>query len=351
MPITITGVRVVMLLAAVSMLAACNAGPQSDSQDAAPPTEQSPGGEPSPAGDDVTSHPGDGESDPDGRIAFGRITREDSEYGQVVALLAIDPDGSDEVPLTEGESAFPSWSPDGTRLAYTLGLDDGSWQVATMAADGSDIRVLTSGPGIHEVPTWSPDGTWLAYDYSPTTPSDPSFRTTLWRIDADGGNPQSLGDPDAFDVEPRISPDGRSIVFQRLTDNTQTSTLMVRNIATGKETAFPAAGKVAIHPQWSPDGQWIVYNVGASANRGDQVERIAADGSGKPEVLFRGTASRAGFKPVYSPDGPRILFGCLGVGGPDDDACIMNADGSDVKVLVGKPGVSENHFSWGSSAD
>jgi len=60
-----------------------------------------------------------------------------------VELFAVDPDGSDGVRPTDGESAFPSWSPDGTRLASTLGLDDGSWQVATIAADGFPVRRAT----------------------------------------------------------------------------------------------------------------------------------------------------------------------------------------------------------------
>ena len=151
-----------------------------------------------------SAHPGDGVPDPDGRIAFGRIVRMDDMYGQVVALYAIDPDGSDLVQLTTGESAFPAWSPDGTRIAFTQGQPDGSWQVATMAADGSEVRVLTSGEGISEVPTWSPDGTWLAYDHSPTLPiDDPSFHTVLYAMDADGSAPGLLGDPDTFDVEPR----------------------------------------------------------------------------------------------------------------------------------------------------
>jgi Tol biopolymer transport system component len=268
----------------------------------------------------------------------------------VVALFAIDPDGSDEVQLTEGESAFPSWSPDGTRLAYTARIEDGSWQVATMAADGSDIRMLTSGAGVHEVPTWSPDGTWLAYDYSPTMPSDPAFRTQLWRMDADGGKQELLGSADTFDIEPRISPDGRSILFQRLTNGGETSTLTVRDIATGQETSFPAAGTLAHHPTWSPDGQWITYNTGRTNERRDQVEQVAADGSGEPVVVFKGTTALAGFKPVYSPDGSRILFGCWGVqGATTDAACLMHRDGSDVQVLVDEPDADENHFSWGRS--
>jgi TolB protein len=276
-------------------------------------------------------------------------------YGQVVALYAIDPDGSDLVQLNDGESAFPAWSPDGSRLAFTIGLPDGSWQIATMAADGSDVQVLTSGSGISEVPSWSPDGTWIAYDYSPTLPIDhPSFHTVLYRIDADGSNPRILGDPRAFDVEPRISPDGSWVLFERLTfpNDHQHAALMVRDIPSGTERAITAAGDAVEHANWSPDGKWIVYDVaGAMSDQvvDDQLERIAADGTGQPVVLLAGSATQAAFKPWYSPDGSRILFGCHGPQG-DDAACLMNADGSAVRILVDQPGVDENHFSWGRAA-
>jgi Tol biopolymer transport system component len=296
----------------------------------------------------------EGVPDPAGRIAFGRIVRMDDMYGQVVALYAIDPDGSDLVQLTDGESAFPAWSPDGTRLAFTMGQPDGSWQIATMTGDGSDVRVLTTGAGISEVPTWSPDGASIVYDTSPTMPTGGSFHTVLYRMDADGSHPELLGDPDTFDVEPRFSPDGRELLFERVTfeGDRQLGTLMVRDLASGQERTIDAAGTAVEHGNWSPDGQWIIYDVASwmtDTVADDQLERIAADGSGKPVVLVEGTTSQAGFKPWYSPDGTRILFGCHGPAG-DDAACIMHADGSDLEILVDEPGVHENHFSWGVTA-
>ena len=126
---------------------------------------------------------------PRGRIAYAVVGRFDEAFGPIgTQLYAVDPDGSDRVLLLDCDVIRPQWSPDGSRLALTIGLDDGSWQVATIAADGSDLRLLTSGPGIHEIPSWSPDGTWLAYDSSDVGLDDPTFQATLWRIDADGSD-------------------------------------------------------------------------------------------------------------------------------------------------------------------
>ena len=72
-------------------------------------------------------------------------------------------------------------------------------------ADGRDLRVITSGPGIHEIPSWSPSGRRIVFDYSPEAdPSKPGFQTRLWTMRADGSRarPLPMRRP-GFDVEPK----------------------------------------------------------------------------------------------------------------------------------------------------
>ncbi|GAA2729446.1 TolB family protein [Cellulomonas aerilata] len=289
---------------------------------------------------------------PDGRIVFGRITRTDETLGVRTALFAVDPDGTDERRLTEGASAHPAWSPDGTRIAYATGLEDGSWQVATMAPDGTDVRVLTSGPGVHEMPSWSPDGRWLAYGHNPD-PLAPGSRSTLWRMDADGGGQRPLGARDTVDLGPRVSPDGRSVLFVRVVPDAdpERATLMVRDLGTGEERSVPAAGDRVESPTWSPDGRWIAYDVPRTPNRRQQLEKVRADGSGEPVVLLEGTTAVAGYQPAFSPDGTSIAFVCFGVETSVDEAiCVMGSDGSDVRLLSDHTPIWETQPTWGPVA-
>jgi hypothetical protein len=235
-------------------------------------------------------------------------------------------------------------------------MDDGSWQVATIAPDGTDLRVLTSGPGIFEAPTWGPDGTWMVIDASPDIqdPADPAFRTTLWRLDVDGTQLAEIGDPEAFDVEPSLSADGTEVVFARLIpERDWFNRLMIRDLATGAERAVVTPDRSLGHPAWVPDGG-IAYNTwGDDPTEGllPQIEVMPADDpAATPWVPIPATTTSGNYKASYRQDGLRMVFGCATVtprGTAEDGMCIMDADGTNVSMLRDEPGISENHFSWG----
>ena len=299
------------------------------------------------------SFPADG-PDSQGRIFFGQFARGDAVLGQIVGpLLAIDPDGSDLVQVLDCEIERPRVSPDGTRLAFSIVMDDGTWQVATAAVDGSDLRVVTSTPGYARTPDWSPDGSWLIYSHAPQPCTTESWedcvlkdgvRYSLWRMDADGGNQQRIGETDTVDWEPRLAPDGHAVVFTRFdVEPGLKMRLVIRDVDTGHERYLAPAAHEPEHPDWSPDGQWTIYNR-TGCRTCEQVERVPADNlDAQPEVLYPAGRLHDGYKPVYAPDGSRIVFGCEG------RVCVMDADGSHVEVLVSAPGTELNHFDWGVS--
>jgi dipeptidyl aminopeptidase/acylaminoacyl peptidase len=60
---------------------------------------------------------------------------------------------------TEGRDAFPTWSPDGRRIAFATKKSDGDWSVSTIGIDGRHRHFLARGSS----PAWSPDGRLIAY--------------------------------------------------------------------------------------------------------------------------------------------------------------------------------------------
>lgn len=78
------------------------------------------------------------------------------------------------------QNYLPAFSPDGTRIAFASSRT-GNFEIYTMRVDGSDLRQLTSHPGIDNAPTWSPTGQQIAFT------SDRTGQNQLFIMSADGG--------------------------------------------------------------------------------------------------------------------------------------------------------------------
>ena len=209
--------------------------------------------------------------------------------------------------------SFSDWAPDGRRIAFDF-LDDTGVHIATMDPNGGHVRQLTFGPAVQEVPKWSPDGRWITFDAAPTF--GPDFSTSIWVMRADGSGARLLTD-DGFDVEPVFSLDGRRIAFGRITgidgQGDQLEALYVVNAdGTGlRQVLAPRPGLE--HPDWSPDGRWISFNIApeaAAAPNAGSVMVVHPNGRGL-HVLRRPTDRLQFFNPVWSPDGRKLLVCCF----------------------------------------
>ena len=91
-------------------------------------------------------------------------------------------DGSAQTQLTVGNlvnNPVPSWSPDGSRIAYG-GVLNGVQGIVVMKADGSGKTALTSGND--DNPYWSRDGARVLFTRFVSTNAD------LYLVNADGTN-------------------------------------------------------------------------------------------------------------------------------------------------------------------
>lgn len=135
-------------------------------------------------------------------------TSPDGAAGSDVTIVS--PDGLD--------ANGPTWSPDGHRIAYSVSVDGTppSADIYVTDLDSGMTRRLTETPGVGEVqPAWSPDGTRIAFTY--TVNDDPLFPYGgIAVVNADGSVRRSLTDIGSFDLRPTWSPDGTLIAFDTI---------------------------------------------------------------------------------------------------------------------------------------
>ncbi len=106
----------------------------------------------------------------------------------------------------KGSNSAPAWSPDGRKLAVTLSKDGGS-QIFTINADGSGVQRLTTGSGINTEPFFAPDGQTVYFT------SDRGGSPQIYRTSLNGGDVQRVTFEGSYNVSPRISPDGKTMAF------------------------------------------------------------------------------------------------------------------------------------------
>ncbi len=106
----------------------------------------------------------------------------------------------------KGSNSAPAWSPDGRKLAVVLSKDGGS-QIFTVNADGSGVQRLTSLNGINTEPFFSPDGQSIYFT------SDRGGSPQIYRTGASGGDAQRVTFEGSYNVSPRVSPDGKTLAF------------------------------------------------------------------------------------------------------------------------------------------
>jgi TolB protein len=252
---------------------------------------------------------------PDGsRVLFQSDRTGDGE------IYGVRADGTQLVRLTNssGPDVTPVWSPDGRRIVFASERDAGDSEIYVMNADGSGQRRLTRQPGDDSHPHWSPDGSRIVFNSARATPdltADWSKQhIEIFTMAADGSDVRQLTRFRTVSTYPSWSPDGRKIVFRRVTDEpgflwdlslgARNSEVFVMN---GDGSGAINVSKSAAYdgwPTWSPDSRTILFssNRAGPANIG-QLYAVDADGSNLKKLT---DGPGAFVQPTWSRDGRSI---------------------------------------------
>jgi len=145
---------------------------------------------------------------PDGKRIVFRFWSE-SQYGLRIINLH---DGSLTM-LTTGIDNFPAWSPKGDLIVFTRFSED-DYDIYTICPDGTDLKRLTTSPGNDAHAVWSPDGKHILFssarlgfkDEAPLYDEIPQPYGELFIMNADGSGQRPLTDNQWEDATPAWAP-------------------------------------------------------------------------------------------------------------------------------------------------
>lgn len=240
-----------------------------------------------------------------------------------------------------GSHSEPTFSPDGTMIAWTSDISDTAHVWVKNLQSGDPIQ-LTDGSYAASSPTWSPDNSYIVYARSGPdggiyrvgtlgTPGprrivdvggEPSFSLgtnafvfsrgqSIFIASGNGKNVRRIETvpqgPGFARRSPALSPDGSLVAFVHA-DAGPIGNLWIAPTGAGKArqlTSFTIEdGFIVESPAWAPDGRHIVYSI-ASRTGGSRLWQLSIDSlEAAPLTAGAGYADH----PVVSADGERLAY-------------------------------------------
>ena len=212
-------------------------------------------------------------------------------------------------------------SPDGRLVAYTrteVDLDHDGYRSAVylVPADGGEPKRLTQGRGRDWAPNWSPDGRWLAF-----LSDRDGLPAQLYLLPVSGGEPYRLTSLTGGAGPAAWSPDGTRLAFCARASKDDPPT---DPAARDRWTARP---RVVTRGPYKSDGSRYAF---------DAVSHVFVAALGSGTVAQITTAEADHWGPAWSPDGRYLAYVRERTGAMDfrlSDLWVCHADGSHARRL------------------
>jgi TolB protein len=237
-------------------------------------------------------------------------------------------DGSDPLQLTSdpGDEGFPSWSPDGERLAFVALDDTNAEDIYVMNADGTDRQQLThTDEHCEGTPSWSPDGQRILYAAGACGADNGS---SIYVMDSNGGHPHKIVSGDVG--WPDWSPDGRRIAYSAEDEKGMSAVWVSAADGTDRRRLAPPGIIGATESTWSPDGTIAFVTSSGSPTSEDPADWnedvFVMDDDGTNLRQITSSTSNDHWPPAWSPDGRRLLYTTQGDTTGDGELVVVDVD-------------------------
>ena len=232
--------------------------------------------------------------------------------------------------LNEGDAVLANWSPHNHRIAYTHRLGNSTHaEVWTIPVTGGTPTRVIGDRTTNWNPVWSPDGKYLYFA------SDRGGSTNLWRVPIDetsgktSGEPEPITTPAPYLAHPSLSADGKRIVYTSalVTANIQQLSLDLSVAPRGEPAWVTTGSRRWSDPDPSPDGEWVAFY--SLVQPQGRIYVAHPDGTAMRQVTSDSAIDRM---PRWSPDGKWIA--CFSDRSGHIELWKIRPDGSDLQQLT-----------------
>ncbi len=242
------------------------------------------------------------------RIAY--VVTRIGDGGYPYTLMTSDYDGYNEKPVLKSTQPImtPTWSPDGTRIAY-VSFESRQPAIFVQNISSHKRTKLASFPGLNSSPSWSPDGTKIAMTLSKDGQPD------IYYYDVTDGTLNRVTDNRAIDTEPNWSADSRAIFFT--SERGGKAQIYKFDFASRQTERVTFQGAMNLSARAIPGSNALIV---VTRQNGYRVARVDADGS-----LYMLTTSSLDESPSVAPNGSMVIYSTVYQG--RKGLALVSADG------------------------
>lgn len=212
-------------------------------------------------------------------------------------LIVADADGENSHVIAESREPLmsPSWSPDGTELAY-VSFESRLPAIYLQKVATGERRRVAAREGINGAPAWSPDGRQLAF-----TGSTRDGNVDVYLLDLASNQTLRVTDDPAIDTEAVFAPDGKSLYFT--SDRSGRPQVYRLALVSGQRPVrVTFEGPYNARPRLSPDGTQLAV---VTQEEGAYRLAVLDTSTGRGRVVTHGSLD---LSPYFAPNGQTLLY-------------------------------------------